>query len=301
MNNSYLAAKPFLMVAGLLLATSSVQAALPLVEIKTYGQHIGGNIVYTHLVSNNSTCKIAAFTIAEDTDYINSKLPVSKALGELSYVFPIGYTNMGSEEVDASSVSGLPNWQAEIIQIEHGGLYLDWQSDQYRDDAISAQEGVVPGQDIYPGQVARFSVTVPKIDWAYVKGHFSAELWGGACPSRHNDVMQSLDTTPPVLTVTLTPATITAAQRGLMIPVTATITVKDDYDPAPEIKLVSVLADDPANGIDIQGDAVDTDDRSFSVRAARFNPAVARTYQVIYSATDASGNTSTATVNLLVN
>ena len=86
-----------------------------------------------------------------------------------------------------------------------------------------------------------------------------------------------------------------------MIPVTATITVKDDYDPAPEIKLVSVLADDPANGSDIQGDAVDTDDRSFSVRAARFNPAVARTYQVVYSATDASGNSTRVATTLIVN
>jgi len=49
----------------------------------------------------------------------------------------------------------------------------------------------------------------------------------------------------------------------------------------------------------IQTSAVN--ERSFSVRAARFNPAIARTDQVIYCATDASGNTSIVSVNLRVN
>ena len=288
----------FLLAAGCCLLSSYAQAALPLVEIKTYGQHIGGKVVYQYQLINNSVCRIGDFSIAHDTDYTGVDMPDIRDSGELSNVFPIGFDEDwgSSQSVAPSSVSGLLNWDVSVIQIEDSGLYLAWYADKYADPSL----GRPVGQAIAPGQSARFGVSTPKIDTVYVKGYFSARL-SGTCPNYFNGKMQPLDTTPPVLSVTLTPATITAAQRGQMIPVTATITVKDDYDPAPEIKLVSVLADDPANGSDIQGDAVDTDDRSFSVRAARFNPAIARTYQVVYSATDASGNTSTATVNLLVN
>ncbi|MGB7650027.1 MAG: hypothetical protein WBL62_02375 [Gallionella sp.] len=298
MNNIKLARHPFLLAAGLYLASSTAQAALPLVEIKTYGQHIGGKIVYQYQLINNSVCRIGGFSIAHDTDYTGIDMPEIRNSGELNEVFPIGYDqdSGGSQSVDASSVSGLLNWDVSVIQIEDSGLYLAWYADKYADPSL----GMLVGQAITPGQSTRFSVSTPKIDTVYVKGDFSVGL-GGTCPSYFNGKMQNLDTTPPVLSVTLTPATITAAQRGQMIPVTATITVKDDYDPAPEIKLVSVLADDPANGSDIQGDAVDTDDRSFSVRAARFNPAIMRSYIVVYSATDASGNTTTVSTKLPVN
>ena len=46
---------------------------------------------------------------------------------------------------------------------------------------------------------------------------------------------------------------------------------------------------------DVQGAATGTDDRSFSLIAAHTTTAVARIYTVTYSATDASGNKSTAT------
>ncbi|MGB7650089.1 MAG: hypothetical protein WBL62_02685 [Gallionella sp.] len=274
------------LLPALLLTISQAALGQPApVVIKTYGQHIGGNIVYTHLISNNGNRNVLDIAIAKDTDYTGSDIMATKAVGEL-HAFPLGADTFNTN-FNPAAISAPTDWTAEIIQIVDNGSFLQWYAPDY------------PQPSLQPGQTLRFSISVPKYDPAYLTGHFSAGY--AESPRYYNGIMEKLDTIPPVLTVTLNPATITAAQRGLMIPVTATITVKDDYDPAPEIKLVSVLADDPANGSDIQGDAVDTDDRSFSVRAARFNPAIARTYQVIYSATDASGNTSTATVNLLVN
>jgi hypothetical protein len=209
-------------------------------------------IIYQYQVINNSACRIPKFAIGLDTDYINSQLPYTRSQGEFGQVLPVGFEHYYDEGMpgsyDASSFSEPTNWRAEMTRIEESGAYLEWTRDNDIDPTIPA------GQPISPGQSARFSVTTPKMDTVYVKGHFSAELGlGGTCPDNYNDVMQNLDTTPPVLTVTLTPASTTLAQRDQLVPINATITVKDDYDPAPEIKLLSIVANQPLTAADVQG------------------------------------------------
>ncbi|NOU01656.1 MAG: hypothetical protein HOO95_08815 [Gallionella sp.] len=288
MNIIKLARNELVTAVGLLLVSGCAQAVLPPAVIKTYAQHVGGNIVYQYQVTNNSTCIIPSFAIAEDTDYIDSNTPYTKALGELSQVFPLGYGDVGSEVVQATSYTAPPNWRAEITQIEESGLYLQWYSGHLLQDPV-----------ITSGQTANFNVTVPQIDNAYLTGHFSAGF-GGTCPGSYNDVMQKLDVTPPTLSVSLTPSSISLPQRGQVIPITATITVSDDYDPAPDIQLVSITANEVMVATDVQGAATGTDDRSFSLNAAHTTTAVARIYTVTYSATDASGNKSTATATVSV-
>ena len=288
MNHIKLARHSFLLAAVCCLLTSYAHAALPLVEIKTYGQHIGGKIVYQYQVINNSTCRIPKFFIGYDTDFTDFKLPTTKAEYELGEVLPVGFEHYENDSMpglyDASSFSGPTNWRADMTRFEGTGSYLYWTADNDINPTIPA------GQDIFPGQIARFSVVVPQISQAYVSSHFSAELWSGMCPVAYNSVMQRLDTTPPVLTVTLTPATITTAQRGQMIPVTATITVKDDYDPAPEIKLERIKAIGAVSPT-ITGVVTGTDVRSFKISVPATNPTNQMNgYVWVFSATDASGN-----------
>ena len=108
------------------------------------------------------------------------------------------------------------------------------------------------------------------------------------------------DTTPPTLSVTLTPATLWPPNNKL-VPVTASITVKDDYDPAPEIKLESITASETLAVGDIQDAQFAADDRSFSLAAKRAgNNMAGRIYTVTYSATDASGNKATASATVTV-
>ena len=91
---------------------------------------------------------------------------------------------------------------------------------------------------------------------------------------------------------------------------TATITVTDNCDPHPTVKLVSIISNEPETGIlgngdkgpDIEGAALGTDDRTFSLRAERGTggQSTGRVYTITYRATDTSGNTRDVTATVTV-
>ncbi|MBC7931252.1 MAG: hypothetical protein H7Z38_11885, partial [Rubrivivax sp.] len=100
------------------------------------------------------------------------------------------------------------------------------------------------------------------------------------------------DTTAPQLAVTLTPNTLWPA-LGQMVPITAHISVKDDHDRQPEIRLEAIThneANDASS--DVIGAEFGTDDRRFWLRAVRDGRRGQkdRVYEVVYSATDWAGN-----------
>ena len=104
------------------------------------------------------------------------------------------------------------------------------------------------------------------------------------------------DTIAPTLIVSLSPNVINANNHKL-VAVSAEITVADVCDGTPTLTLVSVVSSEPDEGIsdgdtpdDVQGDARNTDDREFFVRAERGGNGDGRVYAVTYRATDASGN-----------
>lgn len=99
----------------------------------------------------------------------------------------------------------------------------------------------------------------------------------------------AVDTDPPHLSVTLSPAVVTPPNNK-MIAVSATITVTDNADPSPIITLVSITQTGGSNGNnkdDVEDAAIGTDDRVFSLRAEK-----GRSYTIVYRATDRSGNAS---------
>jgi hypothetical protein len=106
------------------------------------------------------------------------------------------------------------------------------------------------------------------------------------------------DTTPPQLTIALTPATLWAPNHKL-VPIEARIDVRDVCDANPTVRLVSIESNEPDDGrgdghtaADIEGAAFGTDDRRFLLRAERAGPGAGRAYVVTYEARDASGNTT---------
>jgi hypothetical protein len=112
----------------------------------------------------------------------------------------------------------------------------------------------------------------------------------------------ALDTTPPVLHVTLSRVVLWPA-NGEFHEITASIAVSDDVDPAPAIGLVSIVSNDGPGGAerDIVDADLGQDDRVFALRAVRLGRVKAgRTYTVTYRATDASGNSALATATVLV-
>jgi hypothetical protein len=275
-----------LFVALLMVANHAAQAQQAPVVVKTYGQHIGGNIVYHHEVTNNGNRDVVDIAIGLDTDNVGPNTS-TRSKGELNFVMPVG-SGMTKLKINPASISGPTGWSAEIIQIQDSGRFMQWRSPGY------------PQPDIQTGQTFRFSVTVPKYALGYLTGHFSAGFADGNDPWYYNGAMEKLDTTPPTLSVTLSPATLWPPNDKL-VPVTAAITVKDDYDSEPEIKLESITANETLDVNDIQNAQLGTDDRSFSLAAKRAgNNLVGRIYTVTYSATDGSGNKSTASATVTV-
>ena len=89
--------------------------------------------------------------------------------------------------------------------------------------------------------------------------------------------------------------------NGKLIPITATITVKDDYDPQPEIKLESITANEPLEKDDIKEANIGTDDRQFKLKAEHEGKnKTGRIYTVTYSATDGTGNKTIASATVTV-
>lgn len=302
-----------LSVLALILAPSAQAATgAPAVVVKTWGEHRAGNIVFYHEVTNNSLRNVVGISIAEDTDNTGDA-NVTKDQGELWWgLMPInsGTGIDGEPGVDPAAVSGPAGWRAQILQIEWGGRFLEWRRPPR------------PGLPIQPGQTVRFSVTVPNsymaqdgtgqiryfgIDMTtmpdnpytgYLSGHFSAHYADGKEPWHYNSQMELVDKTPPSLTVTLSPNTLRPNEK--LVPITATIAVKDDYDPQPEIKLESITANEVWEAEDVKAN-IGTDTRQFLVKAEREGKnKTGRIYTVIYSATDASGNKSIASATVTV-
>jgi len=108
-----------------------------------------------------------------------------------------------------------------------------------------------------------------------------------------------VDTTPPVLSLSLVPNVLAPADHRL-VEITALIDVSDACQGTASVVLASITSNEPDDGLspddvpgDIQGADFGTDDRSFLLRAEH-GPMNTRIYTVTYQASDASGNTGTA-------
>ena len=124
------------------------------------------------------------------------------------------------------------------------------------------------------------------------------------------------DTTPPDISVTVSPDMLWPPNHK-MVDIVATVTVSDICDAAPTVVLTSVTSDEPDNthgtpwdadngasgdgntDNDIQGN--DTgEDYEFQLRAERCGTEDGRTYTIIYTVTDESGNTADASATVVV-
>jgi len=119
------------------------------------------------------------------------------------------------------------------------------------------------------------------------------------------------DTTPPSLSVSLSPNSLQPPNHQLVL-VTATVSASDVCSANPAVRLVSITSNEPDSGTgpadlpnDIQsasGGAIPfgTDVRSFQLRAENAGTGSGRVYTVTYSATDAAGNVSSASAVVVV-
>jgi hypothetical protein len=115
-----------------------------------------------------------------------------------------------------------------------------------------------------------------------------------------------VDTTAPDLSVSVTPDSLWPPNHKLK-DIVATVEATDNCDPSPAIALTSVTSSEADNGLgdgnapnDIQGADLGTADLAFQLRAERSGVGEGRVYTIIYSATDSSGNVTTASATVTV-
>ena len=123
--------------------------------------------------------------------------------------------------------------------------------------------------------------------------------------SDHDPVIVGLkvcELVPPSVEVTVTPDQLWPPNHKY-VDVVATVTARDNFDPDPQITLVSVTSNEPDNGEDDGNTIVDivtVDKFTFKLRAERSDSGTGRIYTITYLVTDACGNTTYQTALVYV-
>ncbi len=111
------------------------------------------------------------------------------------------------------------------------------------------------------------------------------------------------DTTPPSInSLTATPSTLSPPNHK-MVPVSVAVAVSDACDAAPTCQIIAVSSNEPVGGQGRGDRAPDweiTGDFTVNLRAERAGGGSGRVYTITLECSDASGNTSTGTVNVTV-
>lgn len=259
-------------------ASGTVMGQTPIVT--AYGQHYGGQVVYHYQLINNSPYAIKALWIGYDTLNDNNR---DNNVWELKE-YPSGTID---RSIPPASVTTPQGWEAmRISQEETPGHVIVW----------GVGEGNTPR--LQPGQtLSGMSIKLDRTDDNYVKGHANIHYSNLPMTEFITVPLQRLDTTPPTLSIALSPNILRTTEKH--VPITATITVSDDYDLAPEIKLESITANESPGHEGIKDAQFGTDDRQFLLKADRRLKA-GRIYTVTYSATDGSGNKTMASATVTV-
>lgn len=294
-------------VSALAIIVSPLSYAQDAVTVRALAVHSAGNIQYSYQVTNRTSARsITSLSIGNGGK--NSDDPKTQANEQPElFVYPTGsYWEKQPDQGDSHDVSlrvggtftSPQGWTVDIEEYEQTrwpGVERKFSIGWRIDEKITSDFPL-----IYPSQTFQYGVTVPKRDQPYLNGHFTVGFNDNDSPSTYTGSIVPVDTTAPALSVALNPATLWPPNNKA-VPVTATITVKDDYDPEPEVKLESITANETLDANDIQDAQVGTDDRSFLLAAKRAgNNMAGRTYTVTYSATDASGNKATTSAAVTV-
>jgi hypothetical protein len=114
--------------------------------------------------------------------------------------------------------------------------------------------------------------------------------------------IEAVDTMPPEINITVDPDMIWPPNHKY-VDVETVVTVHDAVDPSPTLTLVSATSNEPDNGKgdgNTINDVEILNDTNFTLRAERSGKGQGRTYTITYSATDASGNSAEASINITV-
>lgn len=289
-----------LMIVPILAVLSGPAGAEAPIRVLVYGEHQRDNLVYHYTVINNGTVGFNNFVVGSEYDIAQKE--TWPELGKLPVGWRYGKEGETGTEIllDAASTTQPTGWVPSIYGAQDSGFFfLEWNG---------GTNSVEPSQTL-----SGFSVTVPKgkdpnlfpmpagSELKYLNGHFTVGLYSKAEGFKDvHGALERQDITPPSLNVTATPANLWPP-NGMPVPITVNLSVNDDYDSAPEVKLESITANESLAEGDIADAAFGTDDRQLKLVARRDGAnKEGRIYTIIYSATDASGNRAIASTTVTV-
>ena len=261
-------------------AADAANNTRPSVSVGVYARHSGGKIAYLYRVTNYSQQNITAVTIGRNEQ--NDGNP-GNDVNELLDL-PSGWNaKLGIPSTSSSFPTG---WRVSVIAPEENVAHaITWEAMNDHSPKI------LTGQTMN-----KMSVSLDKPDDTYLRGH-ALVTYADGNPINLTVPIDRLDTTPPSLTVILSPDTLVSQNK--LAAIKASFILKDDYDRMPEIKLESITANEFLGANDFRDASYGLDDRYFKLLAASKSIG-GRIYTVTYSATDASGNRTIASATVTV-
>lgn len=250
---------------------SAGERDLAAAEVFVYQETEAGVTRYTYVVKNNGSAPIVGLEVG--FDYYTGTPQLVGA--------------------DPARISAPANWTGQVVALEESDSFsISW-------SPVEHGTGIAPGQ-----MRAGFVLESPSPRTDFARSNWTVVIDGSitAASERLEQVegpAPGVDTLPPILRVAASPESIWPP-NGKLHPVSVTLDVSDDTDPAPTARLVSVSCNECAQG-DITGADLGGDDRAFFVRGSRSGKSKdGRTYTVTYEAIDASGNVAEASVTVSV-
>ena len=284
-------------------AAPQAGAGVP-IKINAWGIHQGEQIVYRYQVENNSASIIAQVHLglnfpgkelpgkpwSLNPDYSDVPVPLDAAHCKPFYYMDCKITVFQFDYMDEPktniSMRGVENNMVPPPKVFSGADHIN------PGTRSSVAEITIPAAYQSPGYLTAFGEV-------YLLDNNTRNPDGTIVTSVEIPFTQ-VDVTPPTLSFTLSPGILWPPNNKLAS-INATIAVQDDHDPEPEIKLESITASEPLADGDIQDAQFGADDRDFYLAAKRAgNNQAGRIYTVTYSATDGSGNKTTASATVTV-
>jgi hypothetical protein len=190
----------------------------------------------------------------------------------------INATVSGSDDVDTAP-------QVKLLSIKSSRSDFDF-SKEVKDAGIGSDD-------------RKFQILADKVGDFIAEYEISDAAGNRAFSTATVSIVAGADKLAPVLTVALSPNNIIATNK--LESVTATITIKDNQDKAPTVKLISITSDakDFVYATDVKNAVLNSDDRSFQLMAERSN-SIDRVYRITYEAKDSAGNKSSVVSSVTI-
>lgn len=238
-------------------------------SVTVYKEALASEVVYHYTLTNKGQYPITAFSVG--FDYYHG-------VPELSGLNPQG-------------IYAPASWSSRVIDME--------ESDNFEIRWETSSSPLQPGQSL-----SGFKVSRTGHDQRFINSHWTVIIDGP--PVHASSILQvddtpPTDTVPPQISVVLSPNVIWPPNNKL-INVTAEISISDERDPNPAVKLVSVECNECSDiNLDVFDAVVQTDDREFQVKASRTGKRKeGRVYTFTYQAEDSSGNIANATATVSI-